>query len=633
MEASRLFALIIGIDNYQDSNNIRRLKGCVNDSTNVYKFLTETLRADPLHIKHLRNKEATRERILSAFEEHLIGNDEIKPQDPILFYFAGHGSYEQAPVGWHTANNMMETICPYDERARTVSARVRGIPDRTYDSLMRKLASIKGDNITAIIDSCHSGGMGRDSDSENARFLPPPDSPFPKGLDNEIWKWNEDNLNSRLPTTVLDVHLPYPSRKSHVLLAACLAEEVAFETASQDGHYSGAFTTLLLTVLKRCNPAETTYLHLFDILLHPKNKLPKQTPFVDGVNKTRILFSTTDFGRNTFSVSLKNDGTLSVAAGSFHRVDLETEFAITSGKDRFKLKPHTVSSFTCSFLRPSNTLLAADLRAEVIKWNRPHRQVFSSQLTSLSTLSELVNQRELTDVTFSLLSNGTIQVERRDPLLILYAKRFISIPPGVTSAIFEAISRFNFYLYLQSESHPVGNRFRMKLERIAVIGNLMENWPRIYGPATPYFDFFTSGERLRVPDLSIVTGSAKITDFVTPFCLTLRSEFGIPLYPYVFLFDPATYEIACFYHPDDGVAPLQGERIIPVGYGNQGGDPFKFRKDEVTFFKIFVTSKYVDMSSLPQASLFSEHSASRLPSREPIDRGEFWGSWIYVVGD
>ena len=119
----------------------------MNDSTNVYKFLTETLHVDPHHIKYLRNEEATRERILSTFEEHLIENDNIKPQDPILFYFAGHGSYELAPVGWHTANNMMETICPFDERTGTESERVRGIPDRTYDSLMRKLAFIKGDNI------------------------------------------------------------------------------------------------------------------------------------------------------------------------------------------------------------------------------------------------------------------------------------------------------------------------------------------------------------------------------------------------------------------------------------------------------------------------------------------------------
>ena len=140
----KLFALIIGINNYED-NKIPNLKGCVNDSTNVVNFLTEKFPPEQLRIKHLTNEGATRKDILSAFENHLIGNDEINPQDPILFFFAGHGSSELGPKG------IMETICPYDERStKTQSKPVRGIPDRTYDSLMRRLASIKGDNIVSV---------------------------------------------------------------------------------------------------------------------------------------------------------------------------------------------------------------------------------------------------------------------------------------------------------------------------------------------------------------------------------------------------------------------------------------------------------------------------------------------------
>ena len=89
----------------------------------------------------------------------------------------------------------------------------------------------------------------------------------------------------------------------------------------------------------------------------------------------------------------------------------------------------------------------------------------------------------------------------------------------------------------------------------------------------------------------------------------------------------------CFYHPLDleGVAPLEGKSIVPVGYGNHGGNPFRFKKDDVAFFKIFVTSKYADMSSLIQDSIFSE--VSRIPHREPFAQPEYWDSWIYVVGD
>jgi uncharacterized caspase-like protein len=136
----RLFALIIGIDNYQHKK-IRKLRGCVNDSENVCRFLTEYLCVNPAHIKHLRDGEATRENILSAFEKHLISNQEIQPNDAIVFYFGGHGSCEKHPDG-----NMMQTICPYDDRKGA-----RGIPDRIIASLMRRLANLKGNNIVSVV--------------------------------------------------------------------------------------------------------------------------------------------------------------------------------------------------------------------------------------------------------------------------------------------------------------------------------------------------------------------------------------------------------------------------------------------------------------------------------------------------
>ena len=93
-----------------------------------------------------------------------------------------------------------------------------------------------------------------------------------------------------------------------------------------------------------------------------------------------------------------------------------------------------------------------------------------------------------------------------------------------------------------------------------------------------------------------------------------------------------TCNFQCFYHPDNDVAPLQRERIVPVGYGNQGGDPFRFCKNDVAFFKIFVTSEYVDMSSVTQDSIFSKGNRGTKPIQH-IGYDKLWESWIYVVGD
>jgi len=58
-----------------------------------------------------------------------------------------------------------------------------------------------------------------------------------------------------------------------------------------------------------------------------------------------------------------------------------------------------------------------------------------------------------------------------------------------------------------------------------------------------------------------------------------------PLFPYVFGFDAATYEIASFYHPEPTKeGPLRADRVVTIGYGTEGGYPIKFQPNEVTFF-------------------------------------------------
>jgi hypothetical protein len=198
-----------------------------------------------------------------------------------------------------------------------------------------------------------------DSDLEISRFLAPPDSPFPKGLDDDIW-----NTDPILPKGIDDPYVPYPPLRSHVLLAACQHDELAYETPlSTAGQHAGAFTTLLDNLRQPGRTlTETTYIGLFHTPEQPENKsrLPRQTPYVEGENKIRILFSMTDFGRQ-FPVLLHEDGSFSVAAGTIHGVDRETEFAITSCKNRFEgSKPFKVSPLSCSFSKSHDLTLRDD---------------------------------------------------------------------------------------------------------------------------------------------------------------------------------------------------------------------------------------------------------------------------------
>jgi uncharacterized caspase-like protein len=86
---SRLWALLIGINEYRAVTNLR---GCVNDIEATQVFLTERLAVPESQIKVLLDAAATRNEILRTFLEFLVDNAAITPGDQILIQFSGHGS-------------------------------------------------------------------------------------------------------------------------------------------------------------------------------------------------------------------------------------------------------------------------------------------------------------------------------------------------------------------------------------------------------------------------------------------------------------------------------------------------------------------------------------------------------------
>jgi len=104
------------------------------------------------HMIYLCNEAATRDAILSQFRRHLIENPQIKQGDAIIIYYAGHGGRVDAPSGWTSSDGKIETICPHDEWMLDLEGNaIPGIPDRTINELLRRLASEKGNNIVRVL--------------------------------------------------------------------------------------------------------------------------------------------------------------------------------------------------------------------------------------------------------------------------------------------------------------------------------------------------------------------------------------------------------------------------------------------------------------------------------------------------
>jgi hypothetical protein len=200
------------IDQYV-SSNIPNLSGCVADAQSMQKYLVDSLAVPMDHILLLTDDNATRQAILQAFQTHFINNDRITKGNAMLFYFAGHGSQFNAPAGWTTDDRKVETITPHDQNVET---EVFGIPDRTLFALFNKTAEVRGNNITTVLDCCHSGSGTRGGMEGTVRGHDNVVT-IPADLDREIL----GNVTNRQIRHASPWAFRGGSMSSHVLLAAC----------------------------------------------------------------------------------------------------------------------------------------------------------------------------------------------------------------------------------------------------------------------------------------------------------------------------------------------------------------------------------------------------------------------------
>ncbi|MBH8577025.1 caspase family protein [Nostocaceae cyanobacterium CENA369] len=250
----KLYALLVGIDNYPDPNH--RLQGCVNDITAVEEYLNERFDQQEyqLHLLKLKDEQATREAIINGFRNHLC---HAQKDDVVLFYYSGHGSQELAPKEfWHLEpDHLDETLVCYDSRT-----------ENGWDLADKELAKVIAEvaqndpHITIIMDCCHSGSGTKDPSQEAKERRFPADK-RERPLDSFIFTLEDLEKLSSLQERDPEKH---PTgwklfKGRHVLLAACRDYETAKE---YPGKYRGYFSYYLLDTLTKTN-GKLTYRDLF----------------------------------------------------------------------------------------------------------------------------------------------------------------------------------------------------------------------------------------------------------------------------------------------------------------------------------------------------------------------------------
>ncbi|HEY9667676.1 MAG TPA: caspase family protein [Coleofasciculaceae cyanobacterium] len=152
----RKLALLVGINEYQ----VSPLYGCVTDANLQKQLLMHRFGFNEKDILVLTNQQATRQGILTAFEEHLI--KQAKPGDVVVFHFSGHGSQVPDPDCDISPDCTNSTLVPIDSLLPTDSPNPgSAAPQIMGHTLFLLMHALQTENVTVVLDSCHSGGGTR----------------------------------------------------------------------------------------------------------------------------------------------------------------------------------------------------------------------------------------------------------------------------------------------------------------------------------------------------------------------------------------------------------------------------------------------------------------------------------------
>lgn len=155
-DTPRKLALLVGINGYPQSRRFNNLRGCTTDVEMQRQLLMHRFKFHPSDIVTLSDESdllPTRENILTAFEEHLI--QQATPDSVVVFHFSGHGSrvLDSQPIHEDDLNS---TFVPAD-----AAGDVEQVDDIMGRTLFLLMSALDTEQVTAVLDSCYSGGGTR----------------------------------------------------------------------------------------------------------------------------------------------------------------------------------------------------------------------------------------------------------------------------------------------------------------------------------------------------------------------------------------------------------------------------------------------------------------------------------------
>lgn len=295
-QANPIYALLIGIDNYNPNRMYKSLQGCVRDINLVDSYLQTAVQPQRTWKLTSANPDAadstapatdslpTYANIVAAFQEVTAT---ANPGEIVYIHYAGHGGRATtvyADLKGEGQND--EGIVPMD----IGDLDGRYLRDVEMATLLKRMTD-KGLVVTVVLDSCHSGGATRgDSQvrSSEAGVDTAARSADSLVADRSELVANWQQLTQGNATSAAGL----PEARDYVLLAACRPNEYAYEYAVEGKDRHGALTYWMINTLtsSASSGQPLNYKLLYDrVQAQIQSKFPQQLPMILG-ESTRLVF-------------------------------------------------------------------------------------------------------------------------------------------------------------------------------------------------------------------------------------------------------------------------------------------------------------------------------------------------------
>ncbi|KAF9070084.1 caspase domain-containing protein [Rhodocollybia butyracea] len=611
-----LFAVIIGVNEYAHEG-VKNLNGAVPDADMFSEFLTSTLGVPPIQITNLRDGGATKKSIEDAITN--LGGDKIPEDAALLIFFAGHGAEVDAPANYPSGHvkGKIQMLLPHDFTPQAKTDEIthgQGLLDIEFARLLRELALKKSNNITVIVDSCHSGSCTRsyllDDPKLAVRGVDLPDN-FVIAVQQLVNDFmTEDETRAYAPAAGYET----VGRGSHMLLAGSLFRDYGVD--------------------------KLTYVDVIDKL----PDLPAQHPQCEGAHKTRILFDGQIHSTQVLYKlsSDKNSNELTLEGGEAHGITTGAEFALYED-DKMEKSLGTVTVASCAAF--SSVCVPKDLGpslptrafAKLIRvgdcfdvrllipmhddFLRPIRRValeMESGEEGKKRFCMVDRMDESPDLIFTL-ENRHIYFEIGDRVCREYGVKRMStsLPLPIQGPTMDTISRMllssaDFYWHLRrsNREHILSSSGKVTVNCVRLIKSLDDT----FIPDSQGADFNVNGV------------IAVNVDERFEYGFKINNKSNVPLYAALFFFDIDDLSITEFYVPGRGKSSVADASVPPggiltIGYGPSDTVPHTFHLKEgqdvsVGYLKLFLSNKYVDFSYIQQSTPFaSSRGVIRPPTR------------------